>query len=124
VALADAPGNYVALDIGGGRYAFYEHLAPGLAVRPGQRVRRGQVIARVGSTGSASRPHLHLHVSDASAPLAAEGQPFELAGWRALGGYRSIDAFNRGEPWVESATPDAHPADAGFPSPNAVVVFD
>lgn len=124
VALADAPGNYVALDIGGGRYAFYEHLAPGLAVRPGQRVRRGQVIARVGSTGSASRPHLHLHVSDASAPLAAEGQPFELAGWRALGAYRSIEAFDRGEPWVESAAPDAQPADAGFPTPNAVVVFD
>lgn len=122
--LADATGNYIALDIGKGRYAFYEHLAPGLSVKPNQRVRRGQVIARLGSTGQASRPHLHLHLSDANAPLAAEGQPFELAGWRAIGAYSSIDAFNRGEQWIESAGSGAQSATRGFPAPNAVVVFD
>lgn len=124
MTLADATGNYIALDIGKGRYAFYEHLAPGLSVKPGQRVRRGQVIARLGSTGQASRPHLHFHLSDANAPLAAEGQPFELAGWRAIGAYSSIDAFNRGERWTESREPGAQPASHGFPAPNAVVVFD
>lgn len=44
-SLADETGNYIALDLGGGRLAFYEHLAPGLSVRAGDRVRRGQVSA-------------------------------------------------------------------------------
>lgn len=123
-SLADATGNYIALDIGNGLHAFYEHLAPGLSVKPGQRVRRGQVIARMGSTGQASRPHLHFHLGDANAPLAAEGQPFELAGWRALGAYRSIEAFHQGDPWIESEASGTPAARDGFPAPNAVVVFD
>lgn len=122
--LADATGNYIALDIGEGRYAFYEHLAPGLSVKPGQRVRRGEVIARLGSTGQANRPHLHFHLSDVNAPLAAEGQPFELTGWRAVGAYSSIDAFKRGEPWIASTGFGTQVANDGFPAPNAVVVFD
>lgn len=28
-SLEDATGNYIALDLGDGRYAFYEHLEPG-----------------------------------------------------------------------------------------------
>jgi murein DD-endopeptidase MepM/ murein hydrolase activator NlpD len=66
VGLADATGNYISVDIGNARYAFYRHLMPGLLVKPGERVRRGQVIARLGSTGQASRPHLHFHVADAN----------------------------------------------------------
>ncbi|MGD2153223.1 MAG: M23 family metallopeptidase, partial [Gemmatimonadales bacterium] len=38
-------GNYVILDLGDSRYAFYGHLMPGsLRVKPGDRVRRRQVI--------------------------------------------------------------------------------
>src|SRR5690606_25712205 len=63
-ALADASGNYVALDLGNGRHAFYEHLEPGsVRVAPGQRVRRGEVIAALGFTGDTTGPHLHFHVA-------------------------------------------------------------
>lgn len=49
-------GNHVVLDLGGGRYAFYAHLRKGsVAVHPGDRVRRGQVLAKVGNTGNT--PH-------------------------------------------------------------------
>lgn len=119
VALGDATGNYIALDLGDGRFAFYEHLMPGLSVKPGDRVRRGQPIARLGSTGQASQPHLHFHVASANSPLDAEGLPYRLTGMRVIGGYASIDAFGRGDPWTRTRA-----TTAAFPAPNVVVTFE
>ncbi|MBI2457957.1 MAG: M23 family metallopeptidase, partial [candidate division NC10 bacterium] len=51
-------GRSVILDHGLGLYTMYFHLQESL-VQPGQRVERGQAIARVGSTGRATGPHLH-----------------------------------------------------------------
>ena len=64
------PGNYVVLDIGDGRYAAYIHLQPGsVRVNAGDRVQRGQVLGRVGNSGTvASFAHLHFHLSDAPWP--------------------------------------------------------
>src|SRR3546814_2247645 len=44
--IADASGNYVMLDIGGGRIATYEHLKQGAPVAVGDRVKAGQEIGR------------------------------------------------------------------------------
>lgn len=44
-----------------GRYSQYAHLSA-LTVREGQRVNAGQRIARSGSTGNSSGPHLHFEV--------------------------------------------------------------
>lgn len=41
----------------------YAHLKERLVVQ-GQRVRRGQIIAKVGRTGTVTGPHLHLTMSD------------------------------------------------------------
>ena len=61
------------LDIGGGRYAFYAHLKPNsITVEEDDRVRRGQVLARLGNSGNTSAPHLHFHVMDAPLPLGAD----------------------------------------------------
>jgi hypothetical protein len=69
----DAVGNHVIVDIGGGRYAFYAHLKPGsITVAPGDHVRRGQQIARLGNSGNTSAPHLHFHVMDAPLALGAD----------------------------------------------------
>ncbi len=56
----DAPyGNYVLIDHGDGTTTLYAHCLD-LAVREGERVEAGQVIAHVGSTGVAAGTHCHL----------------------------------------------------------------
>jgi murein DD-endopeptidase len=116
-------GNYVALEITSGRFAFYEHLQHGsIVVKPGQRVSRGQVIAKLGSSGSTSiGPHLHFHVADRNSLLGAEGVPFTFSLFTALGEFASIQALQTGERWIPSGSA------RGFmntrPSPNSVLTF-
>lgn len=54
-------GNVVILDHGGGYSTVYAH-ASRILCTPGMMVRRGAVIALVGSTGLATGPHLHFEV--------------------------------------------------------------
>lgn len=54
-------GNLVVIDHGQGVVTLYAHNRRNLA-RKGQRVRRGERIARVGSTGHSTGPHLHFEV--------------------------------------------------------------
>lgn len=116
----DDAGNYVALQLADGRYAFYEHLRKGsIRVAVGERVRTGQVIASLGFSGESTGPHLHFHVADASSPLGGEGLSFEIRTFERLGRYDDIARL--GKPW--------QPADSDivrhheWPGSNTVVRF-
>lgn len=121
--ITEAAGNYLVLALGAERYAFYEHLQPGsIRVRPGQTVRRGQVIAGLGFTGQSTGPHLHFHVADASAPLAAEGLPFVIDAFTLLGGYPEFGDFGKA-PWRPLERGLVPGRSGEMPGPNRVVRF-
>jgi len=54
-------GNLLTIDHSLGIQTRYGHLQD-FAVKPGERVSRGQVVARVGSTGRSTAPHLHYEI--------------------------------------------------------------
>ena len=106
ITLDTIAGNFVILDIGDA-YVLYGHLQPGsLVVEPGQKVRRGEVLGRLGNSGNSDAPHLHLHLADKAAPLAAEGLPFvfERFDWR--GNVGSLDSWLPSRQPFVAAAPD------------------
>jgi murein DD-endopeptidase len=122
--LENASGNYVALELGEGRYAFYEHLMPSsVVVKTGDRVKRGQVIGRLGYTGDSTGPHLHFHVSNGNSPLEAEGLPYVIDRFDMLGAYESLEAFALGRPWTGTPQGSAMHRLMEFPIAAAVVDF-
>jgi murein DD-endopeptidase MepM/ murein hydrolase activator NlpD len=82
-------GNHIVIGHGG-EYSLYAHLKPGsVRVKVGDRVRRGQAIALVGSSGSSTEPHLHFHVCDGPDVMQCAGIPAR---------FDSIDIYGALEP--------------------------
>ena len=58
---SSSAGNYVMISHGGGVSTVYMHCSS-LLVSEGEQVSQGQVIAKVGSTGYSTGPHLHFGI--------------------------------------------------------------
>ena len=79
-------GNYVLIDHGNGEYSLLGHVQKGsLSVKTGDKVTRGQQVARIGSSGSSNNPHVHYELRTGK-DLKAEGLPATFQGFsRHLG---------------------------------------
>jgi murein DD-endopeptidase MepM/ murein hydrolase activator NlpD len=64
-------------------YAHLQHNS--VAVKAGQRVRRGQVIGRLGNSGNTNGAHLHFNITDGPLPEDAQGLPFVFDAFESLG---------------------------------------
>ena len=56
-----AYGNLVKIDHGNGIETWYGHASK-ILVKEGQKVNAGDVVAKVGSTGNSTGPHLHFEI--------------------------------------------------------------
>lgn len=65
---SDTYGNVVYIDHGFGYQTRYAHMSR-FIVHDGEKVKRGQVIGYVGSTGEATGPHLHYEVRYDGEPI-------------------------------------------------------
>ncbi|RMH83257.1 DUF4124 domain-containing protein [Pseudomonas sp. AOB-7] len=71
-------GNFVRILHDDGTMGVYLHLMKGsVAVREGQRVETGSLLARSGNTGNSTGPHLHF-VVQRNVGLAVESIPFSF----------------------------------------------
>lgn len=61
-------GNNVMINHGYGYESLYAHMSK-ILVKPGQKVKKGQKIGLVGSTGRSTGPHLHYEVHYKGAPV-------------------------------------------------------
>ncbi|MES2898742.1 MAG: M23 family metallopeptidase [Pseudomonadota bacterium] len=104
-------GNMVLLDLGNGRFASYSHLQPGsVQAKAGQRVKRGQVLGRIGNSGDSRWPHLHFQLTSVPSVLAGEGLPFRLDRYRLKLADGSWQLRRADFPWGNAQVIDFGPA--------------
>lgn len=119
ITVETVDGNHVVLDLGGGRFAFYAHLQKNsVRVRPGDDVKKGTVLAKLGNTGNTSAPHLHFHIMNRPSPLAADGIPylidaFDFSGQIELAAFEAAPGL--GGDWGKGRIAKPEPRQREFP---------
>lgn len=84
--LANLGGNGVALQLAPDLFAVYYHLAPDSpTVAVGDRVTKGQEIARLGNSGNTSAAHLHFQLSRTPLIFSSDSIPYEIEEFTLVG---------------------------------------
>jgi murein DD-endopeptidase MepM/ murein hydrolase activator NlpD len=114
----------MVVDIGDGHFAVYAHLQlHSVRVKPGDRIRRDDVLGLLGNTGNTSNPHLHFHITDGPSPLASNGFPFVIVNFTDQGVVTAIDpAFEGNPPVIDPKM--AGPHRDSLPLNNHIVSFE
>ena len=122
-------GNHIIMDLGDGVYAMYAHFIKGsLLVKPGDKVKKGQQIAKLGNTGNANAPHLHFQLMNGPSILEADAVPYVLDnfGYQGQVGNASVwdaDNYLSGSFFGPDRLPASQPRTQQLPLLNAIVNF-
>ena len=77
-------GNVVIIDHGNNQFGYYAHLKPfTVAVKPGAKVKAGDILGEVGNSGDSDEPHLHFHVMNHADPAMGDGIPAVFESWKS-----------------------------------------
>ena len=71
-------GNYVKLSHGGNEYTLYAHLKDGIKVKNGQKVKQGDLLGYMGTTGKSQGNHLHFEIYKGGASTSYRVDPLPL----------------------------------------------
>jgi hypothetical protein len=127
MTLENVDGNHVVLDLGGGLFAFYAHMQKGsITVARGDKVKRGQVLGKLGNTGNTSAPHLHFHLMDGPSVLGSSGLPYVIDFFVYAGQVPAAEfaqAINVEGDWSKGLLTTPSPRRGEFPMDLAVVTF-
>jgi len=75
----DIRGNFITLKHNEKEFSTIAHLMPNsITVTLGQKVVRGQVIAKCGNSGNTSEPHVHFQLNDGKCFFASVGLPVKF----------------------------------------------
>lgn len=95
LTVENVDGNHIIIDIGDGVYAMYAHFIQGsLLVKPGDKVKKGQQIAKLGNTGNSNAPHLHFQLMTGPSLLEADGLPYVMEGFSYQGQVNAERVWN------------------------------
>jgi hypothetical protein len=127
ITIENVDGNHVILDLGNGVFAFYAHMQKdSITVSPGDRVKRGQVLGKLGNTGNTSGPHLHFHLMDSPSTLGSNGLPYVIDSF-GFDGEVPAAKFNAADKldgsWDEGKLATPSPRRDQFPMDLAIINF-
>jgi hypothetical protein len=126
INLDNGLGNHVILDLGNSVFALYAHLQPeSVTVKPGDSVRRGQVLGKLGNTGNTSAPHLHFHMMNGPT-IGSDGLPYLIDRFDVVGQIplERAEAFYQFEgDWSNALLPQPSPRRDQFPLYMTIVDF-
>jgi Peptidase family M23 len=127
ITLENVDGNHVVLDLGDGVFAFYAHLQKGsVKVALGERVKRGQVLGKLGNTGNTSAPHLHFHLMEGSSVLGSNGMPYVFNSFALAGNVPAAEfaaAPSIEGVWNQGLLPTPSPRHGQYPLDLNIVNF-
>ena len=129
LTVENVDGNHVILDLGDGVYAMYAHFIKGsLMVKVGDKVTRGQQIAKLGNTGNANAPHLHFQLMRGPSFLESDGLPyvfdtFSYQGQVSQASIWNADNYLSGSFFGPERLPAAEPRTNQLPILQALVNF-
>ena len=82
----DYVGNTVAIQIAPDRFAIYAHLEAGsIRVKPGDKVKPGDIVGQLGNSGNSTAAHLHFVITDGPDFITARSMPIVIDKWTLQG---------------------------------------